>query len=82
MATTETPVHTYGSVAVQVEGVSESEGKPTVKMDIDPPGSPKSGKKPQSLQGGTPMAKPMQAIPISGHLARAFVVHGVACHGP
>ena len=62
--------------------MSESDGEPTDKTDIDPPGSPKSGKKPQSLQGGTPTPKPTQATPTSGHLARAFVVHGVGCHGP
>ena len=76
VAATQTPVHTYASVAAQVEEVSVSEGEPTDKMDIDPPGSPKSGKKPQSSQGGTPTLKPTQATPTSGHLARAFVVHG------
>ena len=48
VATTQTPVHTYPSVAAQVVGVSVCEGELTDKMDIDPPGSPKSGKKPQS----------------------------------
>ena len=82
VAATQTPVRTYASVAAQVEEVCESEGEPTDKMDIDPPGSPKSGKKPQSSQGRTPTPKPTQVTPTSGHLARAFVVHGVACHGP
>ena len=82
VAATQTPVRTYASVATQVEEVSESEGEPTDKMDIDPPGSPESGKKLQSSQGGTPTPKTTQATPTSGHLARAFVVHGVACHGP
>ena len=81
VAATQTTVHTYASVDVQVEGVSESKGEPTDKMDIDPPGSPKSGKKPQSSQDGTPMPKPMQVTHTSGHLARAFMVHGVICHG-
>ena len=72
---------TYASVAVQVDEVSEDEGEPTDKIDIDPPGSPKSGKKPRSSQGGTPTPKPTQATPPSSHLTRAFVVHGVACHG-
>ena len=58
VAATQTTIRTYASVAAQVEGVSECEGEPTDKMDIDPPGSPKSGKKPQSSQGGTPTAKP------------------------
>ena len=48
VAAMQTAIRTYASVAEQVEGVSESEGEPTDKMDIDPPGSPKSGKKPQS----------------------------------
>ena len=48
VAATQTLVRTYASVAVQVEEVSEGEGEPTDKMDIDPPGSPKSGKKQQS----------------------------------
>ena len=82
VAATQTPVRTYASVAEQVEEVSESEGEPTDKMDIDPPGSPKSGKKSQSSPGGTPTPKPIQATPTSGHLARAFTVHVVACHGP
>ena len=82
VAPTQTPLRTYVSVASQVEEVSEGEGEPTDKMDIDPPGLPKSGKKPQSSQGGTPTPKPMQATPTSGRLVRAFVVHGVACHGP
>ena len=69
-------------MAAQVGEVSEGEGEPADKMDIDPPGSPKSSKKPQSSQGGTPTPKPTPATPTSGHLARAFVVHGVACHGP
>ena len=51
-------------------------------MDIDPPGSPKSGKKPHLSLGRTPTPKPKQATPRSGHLARAFIVHGVACYGP
>ena len=82
VAATQTPVRTYASVAAQVEEVSESEGEPTDNMDIDPPGSTKSSKKPQSSQGGTSTPKPTQATPTPGHLARAFVVHGVACHGP
>ena len=82
VAATQTPICTYASVAAQVEEVSESEGEPTDKMDIDLPGSPKSGKKPQSSQGGTPTPKPTQVTPASGHFARAFVVHGVACHEP
>ena len=82
VAAMQTTICTYASVAAQVEGVSKCEGEPTDKMDIDPPGSPKSGKKPQPSQGGTPMPKPTQATPTSGHLARAFVVYGVACHGP
>ena len=82
VAATQTPVCTYASVAAQVEEVSGCEGEPTDKMDIDPLSSPKSGKKPQSLQGVTPTPKPTQATPTSGHLSRAFVVHGVACYGP
>ena len=82
VAATQTPVRSYASVAAQVREVSGGEGELTDKMDIDPPGSPRSGKKLQSLQGGTPTPKPTQATPTSGHLARAFVVHGVACHGP
>ena len=54
VAATQTPVRTYASVAAQVEEVRECEGEPTDMIDIDPLGSPKSGKKPQSLQGGTP----------------------------
>ena len=46
VAATQTPVGTYASVAAQVEEVTEGEGEPTNKMDIDPPGSPKSSKKP------------------------------------
>ena len=69
-------------MAVQVEEMSEGEGEFTNKMDIDPPGSPKCGMKPQSLQGGTSTPKPIQATPTSGYLARAFVVYGVACYGP
>ena len=82
VAATQTPVRTYASVAAQVEEVRECGGEPTDVMDIDPPGSPKSGKSPQSSQGGTPTSKPTQATPTSGHLARAFVVYGVACHRP
>ena len=63
VAATQMPVRTSASVAAQVEEVRECEGEPTDKMDIDPPGSPKSGKKPQSSQGGTPTPKPTQATP-------------------
>ena len=69
-------------MAAQVGEVSEGEGEPTDKMDIDPAGSPKSGKNPLSSQGRTPTPKPIQATPTSGCLIMAFVVHGVACHGP
>ena len=82
VAATQTPVRTYASVAAQVEVVSESESEPTDKMDIDPPGSLKSRKKTQLSWGRTPTPKPTQATHTSGRLARAFVVHGVACHGP
>ena len=78
VAATQIPVRTYASVAAQVEGEGESDREPTDKMDIDPPDSPKSSKKPQLSKGGTPTSKPMQATPTFGHLARAFVVHGVA----
>ena len=64
MAATQTTVRTYAGVAAQVEGVSQSEGGPTDKIDIDPPGSPKSSKKPQSSQGRTPMPKPTQCTHI------------------
>ena len=45
------PVCTYASVAAQVEEVSEGEGEPTDKMDIDPLGLPTSGKKATVVRG-------------------------------
>ena len=59
VAATQTTVRTYARVAVQVEGMSGSQGKPTDKMDIDLPGSPKTGKKPKPSQGGPPTPRPM-----------------------
>ena len=78
----QTPVRTYASLAAQVEEVSGGESKPTDKINIDPSGSPKSGKMSETLQGRTLTPKPTQATPISGHLSRAFVVHWVDCYGP
>ena len=77
---TQTTVRTYASVAAQVEEVSD-EGDTTDKMDLDPPASPNTPTTKEKSSGITPAPKPMQATTTVGHLARAYVVHGVACHG-
>ena len=48
-------------------------------MDLDTP--PPSTNTPTS-PAATPSANTTNATPTSAHLARAFVVHGIACSGP
>ena len=77
---TETTVRTYASVAEQVKEVSD-EGEATDKMDLVPPASPNNPTTKGKSSGVTPTPKPTQATTTVGHLARASMVHGVACHG-
>ena len=55
------------------------EGETTDKMDLNLLPAPK-----QSIQspGVTAIPKYMHAINRNSSLARAFMMHGVACHGP
>ena len=77
---TQTTVHTYASVATQVEEVGDK-GEATDKMDLDLPASPNTPTTKGKSSGVTPTPKTMQATTTIGHLAWAYVVHGVACHG-
>ena len=77
---TQTTVRTYASVAAQVEEVGD-EGEATNKMDLDPPASPNTPTTKGQSSGVTPTPKPTQATTTVGHLAWAYVVHGVTCHG-
>ena len=77
---TQTTVCTYTSVAAQVEEVS-NEGEATDKMDLDPPASPNTPTTKGKLLDVAPTPKPTQATTTVGHLARAYVVHGVTYHG-
>ena len=77
---TQTTVRTYASVTAQVEEVNdESEG--TGKMNLDPPASPNTPTTIWKWLCVTPTLKPIRAITTIGHLALAYVVHGVKCHG-
>ena len=77
---THTTIRTYASVAAQVEEVSD-EGEATDKMDLDLPASPNTPTTKGKSSGVTPIPKPMQVMTTVVHLAWAYVVHGVACHG-
>ena len=77
---TQTTVRTYASVAAQVDEGSD-EGEATDKMDLDPPASPNIPTTKGKSLGITPTPKPTQGATKVGHLARAYVVHVVACHG-
>ena len=77
---TQTTVRTYASMAAQAEEVSD-EGEATDKIDLDPPGSPNTPTTKGQSSGVTPTPKPTQSTTTVGHLARAYVAHGVACHG-
>ena len=78
VAGTQTERRTYASILAQTEEVSIG-GENTDKMDIDTPPPPTD--KPTS-PAATPSANTTNATPISAHLARTFVVHGIACSGP
>ena len=50
-------------------------------MDLDPPASPNTPTTKGKSSGITPTPKPTQGAATVGHLARAYVVDVVACHG-
>ena len=77
-AVTQFERRTYASILAQTEEVSIG-GENTDRMDIDTPPPPTD--KPMS-PAATPSANTTNVTPTSAHLARAFVVHGIACSGP
>ena len=78
VAGTQTERRTYASILAQTEEVNIG-GESTAKMDIDTPPPPTNT--PMS-PAAPPSANTTNATPTSAHLARAFVVHGIACSGP
>ena len=75
---TKMQVRTYVNVASQAEEVKE-EGKATDKINLDPPPLPKQSKK---SPGVTSIPKPTHTMNTNCSLARAFMIHRVACYGP
>ena len=78
VADTQTERHTYASILAPTEEVSIG-GENTDKMDIDTPPPPTD--EPKS-PAATLSANTTSVTPTSAHLARAFVVHGIACSRP
>ena len=54
-------------------------GENTDKMNVDTPPPPSNT---STSPAATPSANTTDVTPTSAHLARAFVVHGIACSGP
>ena len=78
VAGTQTERRTYPSILAQTEEVSIG-GENTDKIDVDTPPPPTNI---PTSPAATPSANTTNATPTSPHLARAFVVHGIACSGP
>ena len=78
VASTQTERRTYASILAQTEEVSIG-GDNTDKIDVDTPPPPTNT---STSPAATPLANTTNAMPTSAHLARAFVVHGIACSGP
>ena len=73
----QTNVRTYVDVLAQTEGEEEGRLNTTDKMEIESPASPA-----RSITAEIPTAKDNGGAYTSGHPAKAFVMHGVACLGP
>ena len=75
----QTASHTYADTLAQTTRV-EDNVETTDKMDIDPPAPPPAIRK---IEAVTPTAKDNKGNnQPHGHLARGYVVHGVAISGP
>ena len=78
VAGTQTERRTYASILAQTEEVSIG-GENTDRMDVNT--TPPPTNTPTS-PAATPSANTTNVTPTSAHLARVFVVHGIACSGP
>ena len=75
---TPTDRRTYASILAQTEKESIG-GDNTDKMGVDTPPPPTNT---STSPAATPSANTTNATPTPASLARAFVVHGIACSGP
>ena len=75
---TQTPAHTYASVAAQTEIKKKGVAKHTDSMDLDTAPTPKEVTAEPPYAEDQNKATGMASAPTS----RAFVVHGVVCIGP
>ena len=78
VAGSQTERRTYASILAQTDEVSIG-GENTDNMDVDTPPPPTNT---PTSPAAIPSANTTNATPTSAHLARAFVVHGIACSGP
>ena len=70
-------MRTYADVLAQTEGEAEGRLNTTDEIEIESPASPT-----RSITAEIPTAKDNGGAHTSGHSAKAFVMHGVACLGP